>query len=255
MLRTVPRIAWRLVWFAVSTLAVLISLEVRLMLAAPMQKRSVRDKHTGMWSRQVLRILGLRLHVHGDIPASDRGQLVYSNHRAPLDIPVMLAVFGGRVLGQSAAAAWPLLGRASRIAGTIFVDRSSKASGTEAIQQIRSALSEGDRVVVFPEGTIHTTESLGPFRYGVFSAASGLDVDLIPVGIAYGYAKNTDKDGLVRQALRLAAVRHADVIVAIGPAQQASAAVEAMTHEGHMAVQALVEVATLKLAESEQTNG
>lgn len=252
MLLAAPRILWRLLWFGISTFAVLISLEIQLLLAAARDKRAVRDRHTGMWARQVLRILGLELHVHGDIPACHRGQLIYANHRAPLDIPVMLAVFGGRVLGQSAAASWPLLGRASRIAGTIFVDRSSKASGSEAIQNIRGALSQGDRVLVFPEGTIHLTEALGPFRYGVFSAASGLEVDVLPVGIAYSYAQDTAKDGLVQQALRLAAVRRAAVVVAIGQVRPASGCVEAMTHEGHAAVETLVEVARSTLAEIHQ---
>lgn len=112
-------------------------------------------------------------------------RLVISNHRSPIDIPLLLRHFGGVVLSRADLATWPVLGPAAVSAETIFVDRKDTMSGVVAARKIRERLTRGRTVIVFPEGTTHAGDDVRSFHEGAFAAARGLNVEVIPVGIAY----------------------------------------------------------------------
>jgi len=126
-----------------------------------------------------------RVSVVGSIARSSRPRLIVANHRTPLDIPLLMSLFGGRVLSKSDVASLPVVGSAATWAETIYVDRNDRTSGASAIREIRKALKAGGTVSVFPEGTTHAGDEVRPFRSGAFAALRALDVEIIPVGIAY----------------------------------------------------------------------
>lgn len=114
-----------------------------------------------------------------------RARLIVANHRAILDIPILLDRFGGTLLSKAEVAQWPLAGTMASRARTIFVDRDDQSSGVRAIRAMRAALEEGLTLSVFPEGTVHAGDEIQEFRAGAFLAAKGLDVEILPVGLAY----------------------------------------------------------------------
>lgn len=114
-----------------------------------------------------------------------RSRLIVANHRALLDIPILLDRFGGTLLSKAEVAEWPLAGPMATRARTIYVDRDDQSSGVRAIRAMRGALEEGITLSVFPEGTVHSGDEIQEFRAGAFLAAKGLDVEILPVGLAY----------------------------------------------------------------------
>lgn len=149
------------------------------------ERAALLDAYRKNYFRTTMRLFGVQSNVSNVPPPTTRPRLVIANHRSVLDIPVLVASFGGSVLSRHDVADWPLLGRLARRGGTIFVDRTDKASGAAAIRAIRRRLGLGETVVVFPEGGTSRGDEVRPFRGGVFTAVRGLDVEIVPVGIAH----------------------------------------------------------------------
>ncbi|MFF2520894.1 lysophospholipid acyltransferase family protein [Streptomyces liangshanensis] len=147
-----------------------------------------RDRLTRLWARNVLRVFGLRISVVGT-PAAPRGTgggvLVVSNHISWLDIPLLAALFPGRVLAKSEIRHWPVLGTMAARGGTLFVERERLRALPGTVRTLAGALTEGSRVVVFPEGCTWCGRDQGPFTRAVFQSAIDAGAPVRPVRITY----------------------------------------------------------------------
>lgn len=139
------------------------------------------------WLKAVISILGLDIHSVGAAHATPppRARLVVANHRSALDIAVVMKLFPGHFLSRGDIAGWPVLGRAAKQVGTIFVDRAAGQSRAQAVRMIRSLLENQVNVMVFPEGTTHAGDEVREFHAGSFLALRDLDAEVVPVGLAY----------------------------------------------------------------------
>lgn len=137
------------------------------------------------WSRHVFPMFGIEMHAQGTPPAEGGPFLVVANHRSPFDILVCVELVGGVVLSHHGVASMPVFGTAAKATDTIFVDRTDTRSGARAIREMRARLREGRNVIVFPEGTTYRGDEVRAFKRGAFTAAKGLDVKVLPIGLAY----------------------------------------------------------------------
>lgn len=101
-------------------------------------------------ARGVLASLGIRHSIEGRPP--DCG-LVVSNHLSYLDIVIFSAAMPCFFVSKVEVERWPYFGKAARAGGTIFLDRSSRASTNAAAAQIAERLVLPIPVLLFPEGT------------------------------------------------------------------------------------------------------
>ncbi|MGW2181466.1 lysophospholipid acyltransferase family protein [Streptomyces sp. NPDC001732] len=157
------------------------------------------------WAYAVVRAFGVRVRVtvppHPTAPTSGPprptdtasgtapappGTLVVANHISWLDIPLVAAVFPGRVLAKREIRDWPLLGPLAALGGTLFVERDRLRALPTTVRDIAAALRRGARVVVFPEGTTRCGHGPGG-RFGpaVFQAAIDAGATVRPVRISY----------------------------------------------------------------------
>ena len=181
------------------------------------ERAIVFDRHAKRWAHAALSVMGARLIVEPGAPPPAHGpRLVVANHRTTLDVLVLLALFGGHFLGRADIAGWPLIGRAARSAGVVFVERTDKKSGAAAIRRLRRLLREGRTVIVFPEGTTQRGDEVHPFRAGGFVAARGLDVEIVPVGLAYPEGTEWFGDTFGAHAAKIASRPRTEVRVCIG---------------------------------------
>jgi 1-acyl-sn-glycerol-3-phosphate acyltransferase len=207
-----------------------------------------RDFWTGAWSRALMRLFDVRAHAQGDPgePGVGRaqGRIVIANHRSIIDIAVLLADFGGAMISRADIERWPIIGYGARSAGTIFVDRSSKQSGAQAIAAMVERLEARDTICIFPEGTTFEDDEVRPFRAGAFVAAQRAGVPVIPVGLAYPLDSGAAYGGetFLEHLARLAASRRTVVHIEIGPALYPAPdePVEAFTERCRAEVQRLV---------------
>jgi 1-acyl-sn-glycerol-3-phosphate acyltransferase len=188
----------------------------------------VTELWTRRWAATLLRLFDIRLEIRGSVPpptkkGRDRGRLIVANHRSAIDIGVMLATFGGRLVSRADLSGWPVIGAAARMAGTIFVDRQDARSGMITMRLMEKHLKDGDTVTIFPEGTTFPGDEVRPFHGGAFISAARASAEILPVGLAYpeksdaAFVNETFMSHLNRMSMAPNATR---VGVAVGPAIQ-----------------------------------
>jgi 1-acyl-sn-glycerol-3-phosphate acyltransferase len=236
-LRSAARGAAMLAWSASITQAALL----RLRFCEPARRAEVAGRWVQAWAHGLLVLFGVQQHWSGAPPApARRARLVVANHRSPIDILLMLQHFGGSVLARHDLSSWPVMGRAAREGGTIFVDRGDPRSGVKAIREIRRRLHDGKTVIVFPEGTTHAGDEVRPFLGGAFAAVRGIDAEVVPVGIAYDPGAEFVDEGFVAHLQRVAQRPVTRVALCVGEAQPAAGDRATLAADMRQAVQRLV---------------
>jgi len=149
---------------------------------------SVSLEMRAMWaqesSRRALAGLGIECRVTGQPPL--RG-LVVANHLSYLDILVLSAAMPCFFVAKSEIGRWPVFGMAARICGTIFVDRTSRASAQPAAEEVteRLKLSIPIPVLLFPEGTSTDGSEVLRFHSRLIDPATSLGVPITTAAIRY----------------------------------------------------------------------
>lgn len=173
------RRAWRLPWLALHLLA-------GMLIAAalgPGQRRYVSTRPLHWWSRGLCRILGIRLHVQGT--AATGTTLFVANHISWIDIFCIAAVCPTQFLAKQEVASWPLFGWLCRRAGTAFIQRGGAQGANTALEQLVWRLRRGERVLLFPEGTSTTGDTVRRFHPRLFQAAILADCSVQAIGLRY----------------------------------------------------------------------
>jgi 1-acyl-sn-glycerol-3-phosphate acyltransferase len=210
-------------------------------LGAGAEQEPIFERYMRAWTAGILRVLSIDLRILGELPPPPTGaRLVISNHRTAIDIPLLLTHFGGSVLSRADLETWPLLGLAAQKAQTIFVDRESKYSGAAAIRSIRAQLQRGRTICVFPEGTTFAGDEVRPFNAGAFAACRGLDVEFVPVGLAYPPGCEYVDDSFLAHAQQVGTRRRTPVAMAVGQPLRLSGRTTALAQQLHERVQSLV---------------
>jgi 1-acyl-sn-glycerol-3-phosphate acyltransferase len=148
-----------------------------------------RQRHIAWWSAKLLRVLGLELAIHG-APTS-RSAMIVANHVSWLDIAAIHASAPhARFVSKADVLAWPLLGAMVRGAGTLFIERDRKRDALRVVHQIAEALTRGETVAAFPEGTTTDGHQLLPFHANLLQAAISAGVPVQPVALRYSDAQH-----------------------------------------------------------------
>jgi len=176
-------------------------------------------------ARALLAAFGIRWAVMG---APVRcGALLCGNHVSWLDILVMMAMDGTperkadgqplRLVSKVEVGAWPLIGRLSRLCGTIFVDRGRPRTLPDTVAQVRQALSSGYPVQVFPEGTTSCGAHPSPWRPAFLQAAldAGAPVQRFTLLFSTAAAAFVGDETLLRSLRRVIAVRNLSITVLV----------------------------------------
>jgi 1-acyl-sn-glycerol-3-phosphate acyltransferase len=142
-----------------------------------------RAERVNTWAREMLRIWDIGLSVHG-CPGT-HGTLLMANHISWLDIVVLLACSRGHFVAKADLARWPVLGPMIAAAGTVFVERGSRRDVKRVVSEVTHALQADQVVVVFPEGTTTTGQSVLPFHANIFEAAVTSLAPVQPVSLRY----------------------------------------------------------------------
>jgi 1-acyl-sn-glycerol-3-phosphate acyltransferase len=137
------------------------------------------------WSRQALGILHLRLTVHGSLPSSHVPTLIVSNHVSWIDICILNTVLPLRFVAKSDVRRWPLVGFLVSRVGTIFIERRNPLDTVRTNRAIEEALTRGEHVAIFPEGTSTDGTELKPFHASLFQPGLGAVARVVAVAVRY----------------------------------------------------------------------
>jgi 1-acyl-sn-glycerol-3-phosphate acyltransferase len=218
-------------------------------LAGGRSQEPIFERYMRTWTGGLQWMLGVDLRIVHRLPGPARGaRMIVANHRSALDIPILLTQFGGSVLARGDMEHWPLLGLAAQKAQTIFVDRESSHSGAQAIRAIRDQLERGRTITVFPEGTTFSGDEVRPFNAGAFVACRRLDVELLPVGLAYPPGFEYVEASFLDHAKAVGARPRTPVVMAVGESRAPTGKTADLAESLRADVQALVERARSELA-------
>ncbi|MBY0399150.1 1-acyl-sn-glycerol-3-phosphate acyltransferase [Myxococcota bacterium] len=171
-----------ILWATVATLAELVLLRLR----APFHpdRGGARADQIGQsWARTLARRMDLRIFVEGEAPEGPVA--IVANHLGYLDIVALWCVVPGVFVARADVAHWPLVGVASRLIGTVFLDRARKRDLLRVIPELSSALAAGRNVIFFPEATSSPGVDVLPFRSSLFEAAARRQVPVVGVSLQF----------------------------------------------------------------------
>lgn len=185
---------------------------------------------------------------HPGADARGRGRVFVMNHRSVLDVFVTLAFFESTIVSRADLAGWPVIGMAARRVGTLFVDRSSRKSGSEVTNAMAAAVERGRGVMIYPEGTTFAGDEVRPFRAGAFAVAERAGAEIVPVGLAYGGGDAAFVDeSLLDHMKRVSGARSTRAAIVVGEPIPPGGKLAELRDEAHARVQALVHEARAAL--------
>ncbi|MFZ9931826.1 MAG: lysophospholipid acyltransferase family protein [Chthoniobacterales bacterium] len=139
-----------------------------------------------LWLQWMLRvamgIVGGRLTVRGTPP---RRGLIVSNHLSYIDIAALGSACPCSFVSKAEIRAWPFIGWAAELAGTVFVRRAHRREVTGQVEDIKNALARGVPVILFPEGTSTDGATVLPFRSALLQAALETGCGVTPAALGY----------------------------------------------------------------------
>ncbi|MCZ7565860.1 MAG: 1-acyl-sn-glycerol-3-phosphate acyltransferase [Burkholderiales bacterium] len=146
---------------------------------------AAREREIRRWSRALLDILNVRVHLaQGPVALPPRCVLV-SNHVSWLDVFVVFAVQPAVFVAKSDVRRWPLVGALCERAGTLFIERGSGRHAVHVNGQVAATLAAGRVFAVYPEGTTTDGRTMRPFHRALFQPAIDAAATLQPVAIRY----------------------------------------------------------------------
>ena len=140
----------------------------------------------GVWCRAFVRALGvdLRLHQKNRRRLPERFILV-ANHPAAFEDIGIPALFDVVSLAKLQVQDWFIVGRISKAAGTLYVDRDDPASRDKAIETMVEAVNAGQNIALYPEGGCTGRRLFEKFKSGAFEVSIRTGVPILPVFLHY----------------------------------------------------------------------
>ncbi len=172
--------AWRLLLAVLHALRGVCIIAMRF----PRLDDAARQMHVQIWSRHMLKVLGIRLRVQGQTSLPGPLLLV-ANHISWLDITALHAARFCRFVAKSDVRAWPVIGMLAAGVGTLFIQRESRRDAMRMVQRMAEQLHMGDVMAVFPEGTTSDGQSLLPFHGNLLQAAIAANAPVQPVALHF----------------------------------------------------------------------
>lgn len=150
----------------------------------PKLTQAQKNKRIEVWAGALLAKLAIKLIVNGRPPKAGP-MLLVSNHISWLDILVIHAAGHCRFVSKSDIKHWPVLGTLTTAGGTLYIERESRRDAMRVVHHMSEALTEGDIVAVFPEGTTGNGVDLLPFHANLLQAAIAVDAPVQPIALSF----------------------------------------------------------------------
>lgn len=182
-----PRLVISLLWtipLALSTTAAMITFSFAV---APFTSRDWQIQWFRRWARAMLRICGVRVHVHGGHDLADgQNYLFASNHISLIDSPSLVAHIPRPLcfVAKKELFSVPFMGWYLGRQGHVPIERGEPKAALRSLNEAAKAIEQGRKsVLMFPEGTRSKDGQMLPFKEGLALLAIRSGTPIVPVAI------------------------------------------------------------------------
>lgn len=138
------------------------------------------------WSKIVCRAALSRIKVTRIGTLDPKQSYVFvPNHQGVFDIFLIYGYLGHNIkwVQKKELRKIPFVGKASEMAGHVFVDQSSLKSMKETIHKAASGITNGTSMTIFPEGARTYDGKMTRFKRGAFIIAQELGLPIVPLTV------------------------------------------------------------------------
>src|SRR5258706_679524 len=138
------------------------------------------------WCRSFVPALDVDLPLHQKNLKHLPGRFILiANHPAAFEDIGIPALFDVVSLAKRQVQDWFIVGRISKAAGTLYVDRDDPASRDHAIDAMVEAIQAGKNIALYPEGGCKGRRLYQEFLSGAFEVSVRTGVPILPVFLHY----------------------------------------------------------------------
>jgi len=177
------RLSVRLLFFLFALVGVLPVVILIIVLSKLLRLSALNQWAVTFWSRLLCHIMGLKIDIYGDRPASP--VMLVANHVSWLDIPIIHSWILAGFVAKKEIKYWPILGWLAMAGDTVFLNRGNSESRKVVLNQLKKRLKQDRSVAIFPEGTVTDGSHLRTFHRQLIHAAVETRTPIIPVAIKF----------------------------------------------------------------------
>ncbi len=164
------RFGFRAGWFVAELLLYFAAFFWLLLRHSGKPTQAARSRWLQWCSRRTLRVFSVQTSQAGNPPQTG---LLVCNHLSYLDILVLVSLTPAVFVSKREVKNWPVFGWFARLAGTLFVDRTKRSDVMRMNALIEKSLSDGNVLVLFPEGTSWNGSEVLPFKSSLLEPIVG----------------------------------------------------------------------------------
>jgi 1-acyl-sn-glycerol-3-phosphate acyltransferase len=158
----------------------------------PHASRERQRRISRWWSRELLALLRITPRFEGNPPPEDgEGVMIAANHISWVDIFLVAAARPARFIAKSEIRDWPIAGLIAQKSGTIFIHRARRHDTARINALVHEAISAGECVGLFPEGTTTEGDRVLKFHSSLFEPAVANCARVFPAAIRYEHPDGT----------------------------------------------------------------
>lgn len=138
------------------------------------------------WSKLACRLALCRIKITRKTTLDPNKSYVFvPNHQGAFDIFLIYGYLNQNIkwVQKQELRKIPFVGKASEIAGHVFVDQTNLKSMKETIEKTEAQLGEGSSMVIFPEGARTKTGKMERFKRGAFVIAKEMNLEIVPLTV------------------------------------------------------------------------
>jgi 1-acyl-sn-glycerol-3-phosphate acyltransferase len=140
----------------------------------------------GAWCRSFVRALGVDLRLHQkNLRRLPERYILIANHPSAFEDIGIPALFDVVSLAKIQVGDWFVVGRISKAAGTLYVDRDDAESRHGAIDAMVKAVESGRNIALYPEGGCKGRRLYTEFLSGAFDVSIRTGIPVVPVFLHY----------------------------------------------------------------------
>ena len=152
------------------------------------------------WAHSLVLASGVNVKIKGLEKIPQGPVLIVSNHQSNFDFAILLGCIEKPkgFVAKIELAGIPVVSPWMRNIGCVFMNRSDIRQSLKVMNEAAEIISNGQSMVIFPEGTRSRGENIADFKKGSLKLAAKAGVPIVPVTINGTYKVLEANKGLIR---------------------------------------------------------